>query len=134
MAPKPLTATEKMEKARANTRRSAARELLYGVILSRLWPSYLMPAKTRQAVNGELQHVVSVDTPAGRLIYRISAEERPLFAHLEERANDGKPAEGKEGILAALAEHGWEYCSCSCHKEGYRCLECCDGVVGFLET
>lgn len=59
--------------------------LLHAAILSRIWPSFLtMPIK-RQRNFGWL---LCIDSPAGRLAYRVTDEELPMFEHLERKEND----------------------------------------------
>ena len=104
MAPKPrprLTDAEKMEKARANTRRAALRELLYGVILSRLWPSWL-----HLTDNDDYPMIMVVDSPAGRLTWRIAVDETAAVEHLEQRGKTTQKAVDRMPILQALSE-GW---------------------------
>lgn len=98
------TATERMEAARAVKRDAVTRELLWVSIASRIWPAFLARANVAQK-NWPL--VCLIDTPAGRLAYRVSDDERPLFAHLEQRENDGAPADNKIATLHALATNDW---------------------------
>ncbi len=97
-----LTATEKMERARQNTRAAMARELLYGVILSRLWPAWLHPTD-----NAGYPLIMVVESPAGRLTWRIAIDETATVEHLEQREPvSQKTAADRMPILLALAD-GW---------------------------
>lgn len=93
-----------MEAARRVKQEVVARELLWAVIASRSWPACLMPP-ARPSPN--LPMLLVLDTPAGRLAYRLSYDELAsgLFDHLEQRQNDGHAADDKLGTLLALA-HG----------------------------
>lgn len=97
-----LTATEKMERARQNTRASMARELLYGVIFSRLWPAWLHPTD-----NAEYPHILVVESPAGRLTWRVATDEYALVEHLEQRQRTSQKAADRMPILLYLATEGW---------------------------
>ena len=98
-----LTATEKAERARATTRAALTRDLLYGGILSRLWPSYVVATK-----NPEYPWLLCVETPIGELLtWRIAVDEADLVVALEERPNTGEKATDRTPILMALAQDGW---------------------------
>lgn len=97
-----LTDKQKMERARENTRRSAARELWYGLIFSRMWPAWTHPTD-----NVEYPVVLVVDTPAGRLTWRIATDETTAVEHLETRQRTTYRAIDRLPTLQALAEHGW---------------------------
>lgn len=102
MLPKPLTVTEKMEKARENTRRSAARELLYGVIFSRIWPAWL-----HLTDNDEYPLIMVVESPAGRMTWRVAVDETTLVEHLEQRELTKQKASDRMPLLLHLASEGW---------------------------
>ena len=97
-----LSATDKMEKARENTRRSAARELLYGVIFSRLWPAWL-----HETDNEAYPLIMVVESPAGRMTWRIADDETMLVGHLEKRQRTSQKAADRTPILLHLASDGW---------------------------
>lgn len=97
-----LTATEKMERARQNTRASMARELLYGVIFSRLWPAWLHLTN-----NEEYPHILVVESPAGRMTWRVAIDELSLVEHLEQRERTSQKAADRTPILLHLATEGW---------------------------
>jgi hypothetical protein len=102
------TATERMEAARNAKRSAIGRELLLVSLLSRFWPSHLAPPRTPQV---NFAWIVCVHSPAGQLVWRVSNEELPLFAHLEERENHGKDYIGgeKEALMLLLATtREWE--------------------------
>lgn len=98
-----LTAAEKMKRARQNTRVSMARELLYGVIFSRLWPAWLHPTD-----NPEYTHILVVDSPAGRMTWRVAADEFAIVEHLEQRERTSQRAVDRMPILLHLAMEGWK--------------------------
>lgn len=106
MAPKTMSATEKMERSRERTKTVVARELLYAGVLARLWPSWVT-APIRPRINPKFPWLLCVDTPAGLLVWRLTDEEVPFFDYVDRKANDGRPAEDKEGTLYALAAGGW---------------------------
>ena len=97
-----LTATEKMERARQNTRASMARELLYGVIFSRLWPAWL-----HQTDNPEYPHILVVESLAGRMTWRVAVDEFTLVEHLDQREPTSQRAADRMPILLHLASEGW---------------------------
>ena len=106
MAAPKLSATEKMERSRERTKAVVARELLYAGILARLWPSWITtPTKVKQ--NPAFPLLLCIETPAGLLVWRLSEAESVFFDYVERRANDGRPADHKEGTLYALASDGW---------------------------
>lgn len=98
-----LSATDKMEKARANTRRAAEREILYGVIFSRIWPSWL-----HLTDNEDYPQILVVESPAGRITWRVAIDETMLVEHLEQRQRTSDKAVDRLPVLHALAENGWE--------------------------
>lgn len=110
--PKPHTtaqsATERLEAARKVKDDAIARELAWVAIVVRsgLWPAWLSVPRRPQS---SFLYVLNIETPAGRLIYRISEVEFALFSQLEERPNDGLGggAADKLGILTHLASEGW---------------------------
>jgi len=99
------TATERMTAARAVKHEAITRELCWASIASRFWPSCLMPPKLAQL---NYPFICVIETPAGRIVYRVSTEELPLFEHLQRRANDGADQADKSATLLALAVNGWE--------------------------
>lgn len=97
-----LSATEKMERSREQTKRMATRELLYAAVFARLWPSYL--AEVRPA-NDSYPVILCVESPAGRLTWRISSEELPYFEEwLKTTPNAGERAEDRTPVLMALSD------------------------------
>lgn len=99
------TATERMKAARAVKRDAVKRELRWVSIASRFWPSCLMPPRNAQSA---YPWICIIDSPAGRIAYRVSAEEVPLFDHLKRKRNDGVEARPKLDTLTALAMDGWK--------------------------
>ncbi len=98
-----LSASQRAEKARANTRRAMTRDLLHGRIFARLWPSYLVPDR-----NEEYGHLLCVDTPIGeRLVWRVTAEELPLYAGVPRRKRTNELPLDRIPVLQMLADHGW---------------------------
>ena len=98
-----LTATETMERARQNTRVSMARELLYGVMFSRLWPAWLHPT-----YNSEYPYILVVDSPAGRMTWRVAVDEFAIVEHLEQRERTSQRAADRTPTLLHLAMEGWK--------------------------
>lgn len=106
MAPKPLSATERMARSRETTKAVVARELIYAGVLSRVWPSYITtPNKLRN--NPSFPYLLCVKSPAGLLVWRLTEDEAIFFDWLEERPNDGADSEDKAATLYALASGGW---------------------------
>ena len=100
------TASERLTAARAVKDDAIVRELCWAAIGSRLWPSFITaPSKPQKS----FPWLLCIDSPAGRLVYRLSEEEREMFTHLEERENDGVPCSGgdKQARLLHLALEGW---------------------------
>lgn len=98
------TATERMNSARSVKADAITRELCLVSIVSRFWPSCLMPPLVEQQ---RYPFVCIVNTPAGRLAYRVHADELPLFSHLQRVPNDGVNAEAKLPLLMMLATEQW---------------------------
>ena len=98
------TATERMEAARSVKSDVLMREMCWASIVSRFWPSCLMPAAVEQQ---NFPFICAIDTPAGRIAYRVHTDELPLFAHLERKPNDGREATSKLAALLLLATEGW---------------------------
>ncbi len=97
-----LTATAKMERSRQMTKRMAERELMYAVLLSRLWPSYLTAPKRE---NLEYPLILCVESPAGLLTWRLEPEAvAGWFSGLPKRANSGEVATDRTGVLLALID------------------------------
>lgn len=101
-----LTATERMERSRATSRMAMARELMMAGILARLWPSYLT---TPKIPNEEYPLLLCVESPAGRLIWRLSIDELAFFEDWisTQPRVDETPAD-RLPVLQSLAENGWE--------------------------
>ncbi len=110
--PKPHTvtqsATERLEAARKVKDDAIARELAWVAIAVRagIWPAWLSLPRVQQS---SFLYILNIETPAGRLIYRISEVEFDLFRQLDERPNDhiGGGAAEKLAILTHLAAEGW---------------------------
>lgn len=102
-----LSATERAARSREATKAAIARELLYVGILARLWPSYVTDA-VKPEQNPHLPYLLVVETPAGTIVWRLTAEEVAFFDHLPIRQNDGFQADDKIGVLYALAAEGWQ--------------------------
>ena len=90
---------ERAARSRAATQAALVRELLYASILSTFWPAHICPAKR---ANDEYKHVLCVQTPAGLLTWRVTAEELSLFEHLPRR-EQAINATDRTAILLALA-------------------------------
>ncbi len=110
--PKPHTVTkstaERLEGSRDVKADTVARELLWVAIACRegIWPAWRSDPRVPQKTFPELLHI---DTPAGRIVYRLALEEIPMFEHLEKRENDGAVCTGgdKMARLLHLATEGW---------------------------
>lgn len=111
--PKPHTtaqsATERLEAARKVKDDAIARELAWVAIVVRakLWPAWL--SVPRADVQTNFPYILNIETPAGRLIYRVRDTEFAIFSQLEERPNDGLGGgwTDKMTILTILATEGW---------------------------
>lgn len=110
--PKPHTTeqsvSERLEAARKVKAYAIAREIAWAAIVVRagLWPAWVsIPTKEQKS----FPYILNIETPAGRLIYRLSGEEIDMFRDLEERPNDGLGGgwEEKQAILTLLASEGW---------------------------
>jgi len=102
------TATELKERSREVTKAAVARELMLVSCLSRFWPAHLCEPSKPQPT---FKRLVCLHTPAGHLVWRVSDDELPLFAHLDLQANDAPKAMGSTDKLATLllmATEGWE--------------------------
>jgi len=103
------TATHRMLAARKVTNDAVAREMAWVsiVVRAKLWPAWLSVPRKPQA---NMPYILNLDTPAGRLIYRIRDTEFEMFSHLPERPNDGVQCgyEQKMAILSLLAAEGWD--------------------------
>ena len=102
-----VSATHRMQSSREVTKAAVGRELMLVSILSRFLPAHLCEPLKPQPI---LKRLVCLHTAAGPLVWRVSDEEMPLFAHLELSANDA-PEMGSTDKLAALltmATEGWE--------------------------
>ncbi len=103
------SASDRLTAARAVKDDAIARELALVAILVRsgLWPAWVTePRKVQQG----FPYVLHVDTPAGRLTYRLADGEMDMFRDLDERPNDGLGggAAEKLAILSHLAMDGWK--------------------------
>ncbi len=112
--PKPHTvsqsATERLEAARKVKDDAISRELAWVAIVCRegIWPAWISVPRHDTQVN--FPYVLNIETPRGRLIYRIRDTEFEMFSHLEERPNDGMGGGWSEklAILSHLATEGWK--------------------------
>lgn len=105
MPRQPLTATQRMERSRAATKRAFDREMLMAGILARLWPSYLTTCDPRYP-NEEYPDLLCIDSPAGKLVWRTGPDEAPIFEHLPRRKRVDERASNRIPVLQHLAE-GW---------------------------
>src|SRR5258707_7501571 len=82
------TATERMEAARSQTMDSLTCELaLAAIFATRAWPCFLC-APLRQ--DARFPYVLCIDSPAGRLAYKVTDEEvNAMFKHVQIAPNDG---------------------------------------------
>lgn len=101
-----ITATERMARSREATKRAFIREMLMAGILARLWPSYITACDPRYP-NAEYPELLCIDTPAGKLVWRLGTDEAAAFEHLARRDREGEAATDRTPVLQALAD-GWE--------------------------
>jgi hypothetical protein len=103
------SATERLIAARAVKDDAVAREIAWVAIVvhAKIWPAWVSPPLRPQA---GFPYVLNMETPAGRLIYRLAKDELEMFRHIDERPNDGigGGAADKLAILSHLAMDGWE--------------------------
>ena len=103
------TATERLEASRGVKDDAIVRELAWATIIVRIgiWPSWKSKPRVPQT---RFPWLLNIDTPAGRIVYRLSKEEHDqLFEDLVERPNDGEVC-GKDDKIARLlllASEGW---------------------------
>ncbi len=97
-----LTTTEKMDRAREMTKRLAARELLYGVMFSHIWPTWLHPTD-----NADYPYIMVVDSPAGKMTWRVADDETAIVEHMERREHTSQRAIDRTPMLLHLATEGW---------------------------
>lgn len=105
------TATERMEAARKVKAEAISRELVWAAAASRLmtmWDCKLMKPRVEQE---NFPCLLVLDTPVGRMVYRLTEEEWKQFRkdgladHLGPiQENDGKQADDKFLVLAQLAQ------------------------------
>lgn len=101
--------TERLEAARSVKDDAIARELAWATIIVRigLWPAWKSKPQRPQP---SFPWLLNIDTPAGRIVYRVSdAEHKRLFVDLTERPNDGETCTvgDKMSRLLHLATDGW---------------------------
>lgn len=105
--PKPHTTeqsvSERLEAARAVKDDAVIRELCWAAVGSHIWPSFLCPPQKPQPL---FPWLLCLDTPAGRLVYRVADGELHMFEHLDRRPNDHVECTGgdKMARLLHLAE------------------------------
>ena len=97
----PLSATARAERSREATKAAAARELLYGGTLARIWPAYTTNDKRD---NPAFPRLLCVESPAGLLTWRLAEDEAKFFDWLPKRQNTGQLAVDRTPVLMALAE------------------------------
>jgi hypothetical protein len=110
--PKPHTVTksasDRLEAARKVKDDAIARELAWVAIVVRakLWDAWISIPRLNQT---GFPYILNIETPTGRLIYRLAESEMDMFRDLEERPNDGKGGGWAEklAILTHLATEGW---------------------------
>lgn len=105
-----LTATEKMDAARRATKDTRDREVATAAIFARLWPSFIAQPPKDDAL---FPWLLCVETPAGRLSYRLSGSDMAGFSHVEKKPEGQRAAFGgtqteKLGILLDLGVNGWK--------------------------
>lgn len=102
------TATERLEGSRDVKDDTIVRELMWVAIVCRMgiWDAWRSPPSLSQKMFPEMLHI---ESPSGRIVYRLTAEEIPMFEHLERRDNDGVACTGgdKMARLLHLATEGW---------------------------
>lgn len=102
------TATERLIASRGVKDDAISRELAWVAIVCRagIWPAWRSDPATPQT---NFLEIVNIETPAGRLVYRLAVDELDMFAHLPKRENDGVPcgAAAKTAALLHLATEGW---------------------------
>ena len=103
------TTSERLEASRKVKTDAIAREIAWAAIVVRsgLWPAWVSVPKVDQTT---FPYILNIDTPAGRLIYRLRAEELDMFRGLQILPNDGLGGgwDEKLGILTLLASEGWK--------------------------
>lgn len=111
--PKPHTTeqsvSERLEAARNVKQDAISRELAWVAIVcrARLWPAWIsLPRKPQRG----LPYLLNIDTPAGRIVYRLAEEEYPMFQNLEHCPNDGESCDKSDKMarLLHLATEGWK--------------------------
>lgn len=110
--PKPHTveqsATERLDAARSVKQDAITRELAWVAIVCRagIWPAWISQPAKRQT---GLPYLLNIESPAGRLVYRIAEEEIAMFELLAERPNDGEACDKSDKMarLLHLATEGW---------------------------
>lgn len=98
-----ISASQRADISRKATQRAFIREMLTAAILARLWPSYLT---TPRYENAEYPALLCVESPAGLLVWRVSADELPTFGWLKPRVRTTEDAKDRIPTLQALAD-GW---------------------------
>lgn len=106
------TATERMEAARAATLAARDRDLVAAGIYARLWPSFMAPTRDRNGLPDEMFPLaLHIDSPAGRLSYRLAEGDMPVFEHVTERSDKPETTKctqaDKVARLFHLATEGW---------------------------
>ncbi len=102
------SASDRLEAARKVKDDAIAREIAWAAIVVRagIWPAWVSIPKRNQTA---FPYILNIDTPAGRLVYRLRPEELAMFGDLAERPNDGLGGgwDDKLNILTLLASEGW---------------------------
>jgi len=109
--PKPhtveMSATEKAQRARDAHKDTRNEIIAVAAVLARVWPSWIAPAKRPDPL---FPLVLCIESPAGRLAYRLAEDDMPALEHVAHRQkNDGVSCSKIErlGRLSDLGVNGW---------------------------
>ena len=96
----PVPASVARDAAREAHRQTVVRELLYAAILSRLWPSF----RTKpERDDPKFPQVLCIDTPAGRIAYKLTSDDLDGFEHVTEwRDRDDAPCSATDKLARLL--------------------------------
>ncbi len=95
----PVPASVARDAAREAHRQTVVRELLYAAILSRLWPSFKAELKRQDP---KFPCVLCIDTPAGRIAYKLSVEDMEGFEHVTDWREDDAPCSATDKLARLL--------------------------------
>lgn len=105
---KSKTVSERLAASRAVKQNVITEKQLLVSIISRMpgWHAYLCRPLVPQK---EFPMMVVIETPLGDVMWRMHADEAPLFAHLKIQKNKGRSASGDDKFarLLTLATDGW---------------------------